>query len=100
MTRDELEEMATHYDEHDTTQELEHAEPLAPLPADEVMIVTSVRLPKPLMDKVRERARVRGVKPTALIREWVEAAVTEQDEAVPLSVIMAAVAEYQHKRAS
>jgi hypothetical protein len=52
------------------------------------------------MDQVRERAQERGVKPTALIREWVEAALAGQDAVVPISVIMAAVAEYQHRRAS
>ncbi|MEV4892256.1 hypothetical protein AB0K48_23005 [Nonomuraea sp. NPDC055795] len=52
------------------------------------------------MDQVRERAQERGVKPTALIREWVEAALAGPDAVVPISVIMAAVNEYQHKRAS
>ncbi len=36
------------------------------------MIVTSVRLPKSLLDWVREQAAVEHLKPTALIRQWVE----------------------------
>jgi hypothetical protein len=100
VARDKIDELAAYYDEHDTTADLERAVPREPVPADEVMIVTSLRLPKPVMDQVRERARERGVKPTALIREWVEAALAGQDAVVPISVIMAAVAEYQHKRAS
>ncbi|MGH3566538.1 MAG: hypothetical protein ACRDRH_11000 [Pseudonocardia sp.] len=36
------------------------------------MIVTSVRLPKSLLDWVREQAAVDQVKPTALIRQWIE----------------------------
>ncbi len=36
------------------------------------MIVTSVRLPKSLLDWVREQAAVEQVKPTALIRRWIE----------------------------
>lgn len=36
------------------------------------MIVTSVRLPKSLLDWVREQAAVDQVKPTALIRRWIE----------------------------
>ncbi|MGW3039404.1 hypothetical protein ACWC9T_04980 [Kitasatospora sp. NPDC001159] len=63
------------------------------------MIATSLRLPKPVMDEVRRRARERGLKPTAVMREWIEAAVADPDEPlVPLSVIAAAVAEYQHRK--
>jgi hypothetical protein len=36
------------------------------------MIVTSVRLPKSLLDWVRGQAAVDQVKPTALIRRWIE----------------------------
>ncbi len=36
------------------------------------MIVTSVRLPKSLLDWVRDQAAVEHLKPTALIRQWVE----------------------------
>lgn len=36
------------------------------------MIVTSVRLPKSLLDWVREQATVEKLKPTALIRQWIE----------------------------
>jgi hypothetical protein len=100
MTRDEIDDLAAYYDEHDTTADLERAVPREPVPTDEVMIVTSLRLPKPVMDQVRERAQERGVKPTALIREWVEAALAGPDTVVPISVIMAVVSEYQHKRAS
>lgn len=100
MVEKEVDDLAAYYDEHDTTAELERARPRKPVPADEVMIVTSLRLPKPVTDQVRERAQERGVKPTALIREWVEAALAAQDAVVPVSVIMAAVNEYQHRWAS
>ena len=36
------------------------------------MIVTSLRLPKSLLDWVRERAAAEQLKPTALIRRWIE----------------------------
>jgi hypothetical protein len=98
--KDKIGDLAAYYDEHDTTAELEQATPREPVHVDDVMIVTSLRLPKSVMDEVRERARVRGVKPTALIREWVEAALAEREAVVPISVIMAAVMEYQHRRAS
>ncbi|MFB9251515.1 CopG family antitoxin [Sphaerisporangium melleum] len=100
MPQDKIDELAAYYDEHDTTAELEKAVPREAVPVDEVMIVTSLRLPKPVMDQVRERARARGVKPTALIREWVEAALAGQDAVVPVSVILAAVTEYGQRRAS
>ena len=83
VARDKVDELAACYDEHDTTADLERAVPREPVPADEAMIVTSLRLPKPAMDQVRERAQERGVKPTALIREWVEAALAGQDAVVP-----------------
>ncbi|MBD0691229.1 hypothetical protein [Streptomyces sp. CBMA123] len=64
------------------------------------MITTSLRLPKPVMDEVRRRARERGMKPTAVMREWIEAAVADVDEPVPLSVTAAAVAEHQQRRSA
>lgn len=36
------------------------------------MIVTLVRLPKSLLDWVREQATAEQIKPTALIRRWIE----------------------------
>jgi len=36
------------------------------------MIVTSIRLPKSLLDWVREQAAEEQLKPTALIRRWIE----------------------------
>ncbi|MFI2610154.1 hypothetical protein [Kitasatospora sp. NPDC018619] len=40
------------------------------------------------------------MKPTAIMREWIEGAIADLDEPVPLSVITAAVAEYQQLKAS
>ena len=40
--------------------------------ASDPMIVTSVRLPKSLLDWVREQASTEHLKPTALIRRWIE----------------------------
>jgi non-homologous end joining protein Ku len=36
------------------------------------MIVTSIRLPKSLLDWVREQGAAEQLKPTALIRRWIE----------------------------
>ncbi len=59
MTQDEIDELAAYYDEHDTTAELGRAVPCEPVPADEVVIVTSLRLSKPVIDQVREWAQER-----------------------------------------
>ncbi|MFF3111812.1 hypothetical protein ACFVSN_21780 [Kitasatospora sp. NPDC057904] len=97
----DLEAIAEYYETHELTEEeIMSAEPAEPVPAEAVMITTSLRLPKPVMDEVRRRARERGLKPTAIMREWIEAAIADLDEPVPFSVITAAVAEYQHRKAS
>ncbi|MFE7560651.1 CopG family antitoxin [Kitasatospora sp. NPDC057500] len=97
----DLEALAEFYETHELTEDdIMAAEPAEPIPTESVMITTSLRLPKPVMDEVRRRAQARGIKPTVIMREWIEAAVADQEVVVPLSVITAAVAEYQHRKAS
>jgi hypothetical protein len=69
-----LDELADYYGERDISEEIEAAEleRHEPDPRDRVMIVSSVRLPKHTMDRVREAAMDQGVKPTALMRRWIE----------------------------
>jgi len=43
------------------------------------MVVTSIRLPRPLMQRVRAQADAAGVPPTALIRGWVEDRLMAQE---------------------
>ncbi|MBO2448056.1 hypothetical protein J4573_13210 [Actinomadura barringtoniae] len=62
------------------------------------MIGTSLRLPKPIMDLVRERAAQHGMRPTAYMRQVIEAAVTGEDIAVPMRVLLAAAIEYESSR--
>ncbi|MFE5585826.1 hypothetical protein [Kitasatospora sp. NPDC056531] len=94
----EFETIAEYDEAHELTEdEITGAEPAAPPAAESVMVTTSLRLPKPVMDEVRRRARERGLKPTALLREWVEAATADPDEPVPLSVIIAAAGSYQQR---
>jgi Arc/MetJ-type ribon-helix-helix transcriptional regulator len=40
--------------------------------ASDPMMTTSVRLPKSLLDWVREQAESRHVRPSVLIRQWLE----------------------------
>lgn len=84
MDAKEWDEVAEYYDTHDisgdiSSAELERHEPSA---ADEVMIVSSIRLPKPTMDRVRTVAAELGVKPTALMRTWIEERVTSAEPPV------------------
>ncbi|MFD7598729.1 hypothetical protein ACFV6D_37615 [Kitasatospora sp. NPDC059812] len=91
-----LKAVAEHYGTHELTEdEIMSAEPAEPLAAESVMITTSLRLPEPVMDEVRRRARERGLKPTAIMREWIEAAVADLEQPVPPSVVIAAAARYQ-----
>lgn len=71
-----LERLAEYYDARDISEEIEKAELEQHAPVDDVMIVSSIRLPKPLMDRVREAALEEGVKPTALMRRWIEEGLT------------------------
>ena len=60
-----------HLDGSDLSDAIESAEWENEVETDP-MIVTSVRLPKSLLDWVRDQAAVEQVKPTALIRRWIE----------------------------
>jgi hypothetical protein len=69
--KNRLDELAEYYDTHDLSTEMEHGqweEECEPDP----MVATSLRLPKSLLDWVREQAAAAHMKPTALIRAWIE----------------------------
>jgi hypothetical protein len=66
-----LDELREHFDAADLTDAVDTAVWETEVDTDP-MIVTSVRLPKSLLDWVRERAAAEQVKPTALIRRWIE----------------------------
>jgi len=65
---DEIADYAQH---HDFAAEMEQGTWEADTEADP-MITTSVRLPKSLLDWVRHRAAAQHVRPSALIRQWIE----------------------------
>lgn len=92
MDDKELNEIAEHYDTTDISQEIAEAdlERHEPLSSDEVMIVSSIRLSKSTMDKVRAAAAEVGVKPTALIRSWIEEKLGSSEAAAPSAPTMAA----------
>lgn len=69
-----LDELAEYYGEHDISEDIEGAELERHGPESRagVMVVSSVRLPKHTMDRLREAAAAQDVKPTALMRRWLE----------------------------
>ncbi len=69
--QEDIEALASHYDTHDTTAELASATRDEDVTV-EPMVTTSLRLPRSVMQDVRDEARRAGVRPTALMRGWIE----------------------------
>jgi hypothetical protein len=94
--RERLERIADEYEGVDLSAEIEQAEYDDGVPA-EPMVTTSLRLPKPVMDAVRVTAEARGIRPTTLMREWVQLQLIELSTAgekvVPVSALLAFLAE-------
>ncbi|MGH9067836.1 MAG: hypothetical protein ACRD0J_10155 [Acidimicrobiales bacterium] len=66
-----LDDIAAHADSHDFALEMDQGvweDDTQPDP----MVTTSLRLPKSLLDWVRERAADQHVRPSVLIRQWIE----------------------------
>lgn len=78
-TKTKLERLAEHYDDADTSEELEAATPASPEepPGAERMTTFAVRLPVAGLDRVREIAKQRNTTTSALIRRWIEAGIAE-----------------------
>lgn len=64
-----LDEIADYAQHHDFAAEMEQGTWEADA---DPMITTSVRLPKSLLDWVRHRAAAQHVRPSVLIRQWIE----------------------------
>lgn len=79
-TKTKLERLAEHYDNADTSNELEAAtavpKPDAP-EGTERMTTFAVRLPTVVLGHLREIAERRGVTTSALIRRWIEVGIAE-----------------------
>jgi hypothetical protein len=76
IDREQLERIAEDYQTSDASAELDRAD-YDDRSVTEPMVTASLGLPKPVMDAVRA-ADARGMRPTALMREWVEQQVAEQ----------------------
>lgn len=68
---DRVEALRRHYDTTDQALMVDRAVLETEVAADP-MVTTSLRLPKSLLDWVRRQAEEQDLKPTALIRRWVE----------------------------
>ncbi len=64
----ELERLATYYDTHDTSAEMQTGERVEPQP----MVTTSLRLPAALASALRAEARGKAVRYTVLLRRILE----------------------------
>jgi hypothetical protein len=71
MNEERLEALRNYYDSTDLTSELEKAEIDAEIEQSPMVGIT-VRFPTDVLQQVRTAAAALGVKPTALIRTWVE----------------------------
>lgn len=72
MTPDELAELREYYDNTSTASDMLTAGRWETDIDPDPMVTTSLRLPKSLLDWVRQQAADERVKPTALIRSWIE----------------------------
>jgi predicted DNA-binding protein len=100
-----IDELRDYYDTNDTSEEMERGQWVADpgKTAETAMSGFNTRFPTPVLNDVRALAKVRGMSTGEWIREVVEAAVAREKagtEMVPVSVLLAAVEEYQHRRAS
>lgn len=75
-----LDALAVHYDSNDTSAELEDATEAddvdTPAAADR-MTTFAVRLPLPVLERVREIAEQNSVTTSAMIRRWIDVGIAE-----------------------
>lgn len=86
MDRKTMLELREHFDTTDQSDAIENGELITEAPDPDPMITTSLRLPKSLLDWVREQAAAEGVKPTALVRTWIEERHATPTDVVPEQV--------------
>lgn len=93
------EEIAEYYETEDISDDIANAELERhdPLSVEHVMIVSSIRLPKPTMDKVRAVAAELGVKPTALMRTWIEEKLDTGEATTPSPSVLAVLSKVVHE---
>ena len=100
MTTADLDTLRQHYDNTDTSAELEKAE-LDTTIVGEPMVGITIRLPASTLDAARGIARNDGVKVTALLRQWIEQNVAEgadNEQMVPVAELKRLIARSARDR--
>jgi hypothetical protein len=70
----------------ETTHELENAV-LEPASATQPMVTYALRLPKPVLDRLRVVAEARDEKVSTLMRSWLEERLTREESDPPAAVV-------------
>ncbi len=96
-----MDELRAHYDHTDQTAALtDAAHETATGP---VLVSTSIRLPKSLMDAVRARAAAAGIPVTTLMRDWITTRIEAEnssEQVVSVADIQQLIASRAHSAAS
>ena len=90
-----VEDLRRHYDDADTSPDLERAE-LDTTVVAEPMAGITIRLSSATLDAARVLASERGLRVTALLREWIEERVAEQADdtrVVPVAALKRLIAK-------
>jgi hypothetical protein len=100
MKKKELDELREHYDNTSLPESVDRSTPDDRV-ADEVMVSTSIRLPRSLMQQVRRQAEAAGMPATTLIRHWVidRLSATKDDAVVSVADLERFIAERSHPAA-
>ncbi|MGF1647878.1 MAG: hypothetical protein ACFCVF_13285 [Kineosporiaceae bacterium] len=99
---EQLAALRAHYDTADLTADVESAEfDDRVLDDDEVMVSTSIRLPRSLVQRLRRRAADAGVPTTTLMRQWILDRLDAHTEETVVSVadLQRFIAERAHPAA-
>jgi hypothetical protein len=67
-------------DTGETEDELLAKLPPVPEDVDDMLVVTSLRIPLSLNNRLKEYATAHGVKPSVLIRQWIELHLSADDD--------------------
>lgn len=70
----------TYVDTGETEEELLAKLPPGPGDADDMLVVTSLRIPLRLHNRLKEYAGSRGVRPSVLVRQWIELHLSADDD--------------------
>lgn len=100
MNRGELEELREYYDNTSLPESVARAR-YEDETSDEIMVSTSIRLPRSLMRQVRERAAAAGVPATTLMRQWVtdQLSASSEDAVVSVADLERLIAQRSHRAA-